>query len=280
LTFDDGFSDKALPNETNTTFQRIRSVLHTFRLAYVLGALVVTIVVLYPWLEVSAFFGLRRGQRSISTVFHRIIRGLLGLRIAAKGVPSSTRPLMVVANHTSWLDIIVIESVLPAIFVTQHGVASWPVFGRLAKLKPSIFVDRTRRLQVVKTIDCIATALAAGEAVAIFPEGTSTDGANVIPFRSALFGAVRETLLRAEHLPAISIQPVSVAYVGPRRRMAVWALEDEIEFFPHLLQVAALRKIDVALTWGESMQVDVNSDRKVLAKHLEETIRRMAAGAH
>jgi 1-acyl-sn-glycerol-3-phosphate acyltransferase len=187
---------------------------------------------------------------------------------------------MVIANHTSWLDIIVIESVLPAIFVTQHEVAGWPVFGRLAKLKPSIFVNRTLRLQVVKTIDCIATALVAGEAVAIFPEGTSTDGSNVIPFRSSLFGSVRETLLRADHLSAISVQPVAVAYVGPKRRSAVWALEDEIAFFPHLLQVAALRKIDVALTWGEPVQVDASADRKVFAKHLEETIRWMAAEAH
>jgi hypothetical protein len=62
--------------------------------------------------------------------------------------------------------------------------------------------------------------------------------------------------------------------------LAVWALEDEIKFFPHLLQVARLRKIDVALTWGEPIQANVTSDRKVLAKHLEDTIRRMTAEAH
>jgi lyso-ornithine lipid O-acyltransferase len=273
------FQTKAFPDVGNTTSQLVHGALHAFRLAYVLSAVSITIVLLYPWLEASAFLGFRKGQLLISTIFHRTIRAILGLRIFAKGTPSSIRPLMVIANHTSWLDIIVIESVLPAVFVTQHEVASWPVFGRLAKLKPSIFVNRTRRLQVFKTIDCIAAALATGEAVAIFPEGTSTDGANVIPFRSSLFGSVRETLLRAGHLPAISIQPVSVSYVGARRRSAVWALEDDIRFFPHLLQVAALRKIDVALTWGEPVQADVSSDRKLLAKHLEDTIRRMVAEA-
>ena len=271
------FRAKALPDVTNTTFRIIHRALHAFRLAYVLSAVAITVVILYPWLEASAFFGSRKGQRFISTVFSRIIRSLLGVKVSAKGVPSPIRPLIVIANHTSWLDIVVIEAVLPAIFVTQHEVASWPVFGRLAKLKPSIFVNRARRLQVTKTINCISTALGAGEAVAIFPEGTSTDGANVIPFRSSLFGSVRETLLRAEHLPAIFIQPVSVVYVGPRRRSAVWALEDEIKFFPHLLQVAALGKIDVALTWGELVQADASSDRKVLARHLEDTIRGMAA---
>ena len=163
------------------------------------------------------------------------MRALLGLRISVRGFPSSSRPLIVVANHTSWLDIIVISSFLPAVFVAQHEVASWPIFGRLAQLSRSIFVNRDRRLQVNKTISCISDALTAGEAVVIFPEGTSTDGTHVLPFRSALFGSVRETLRRAENLPAIFIQPVSLAYVGANRRLAVWALEDEIQFVPHLL---------------------------------------------
>jgi hypothetical protein len=62
--------------------------------------------------------------------------------------------------------------------------------------------------------------------------------------------------------------------------MAVWALEDEIPFFPHLLQVAGLRRIDVVLTWGEPMPADLSADRKALAKRLEETVRRMVAEAH
>jgi lyso-ornithine lipid O-acyltransferase len=274
------FQTKALPSNISVTLQRIRGALRAFRLAYVLGAVAVTILVLYPWLEVAAFMRFRRGQRLISNLFHRVILALLGLRIFAKGAPSSVRPLIVVANHTSWVDIIVLESVLPAIFVTKHEVAGWPVFGRLATLKPSIFVDRNRRLQVLEAVNSISDALAADEAVAIFPEGTSTDGADVIPFRSSLFGSVREALLRAEHLPAIFIQPVSVTYFGPNRRLAVWALEDETPFFPHLLQVAGLRRIEVALTWGEPVPADIHSDRKELAKRLEEIIRRMVAEAH
>jgi lyso-ornithine lipid O-acyltransferase len=260
--------------------QPVHSALRAFRLACVLSAVAITILILYPWLEASARLRFRGGQRLISRTFHRIMAALLGLRISIKGTPSSNRPLIVIANHTSWLDIIVIESVLPAIFVTQHEVAGWPVFGRLAKLKPSIFVNRTRRLEVLKTINCISDALSTDEAVAIFPEGTSTDGASVIRFRSSLFGSVRETLLRAERLPAIFIQPVSVAYVGRKGRSAVWALEDKIEFFPHLVQVAGLHRIEVALTWGEPIPADMNSDRKVLAKLLEETVRRMVAEAH
>jgi 1-acyl-sn-glycerol-3-phosphate acyltransferase len=259
------------------TFQRIRGAPRIFRLAYVLSAVAITILILYPWLEASARLRFRGGQRLISRTFHRIMAALLGLRISIKGTPSSTRPLIVVANHISWLDIIAISSLLPAIFVTQHGVASWPIFGRLAKLSPSIFVNRDRRLEVAETISCISDALTGGEVVAIFLEGTSSDGTKILPFRSALLGAVRETLRKAEHLPAIFIQPVSVAYVGPKRRLAAWALEDEIGFVPHLLQVVGLRRIDIALTWEDPIEADVSSDRKVLSQQLEETVRHSVA---
>ena len=275
-----GFQTKVLPDNVNVTSQRVRGALQTFRLACVLSAVAVAIIILYPWLEVCALLRYRQGQRLISTAFHRVMRALLGLRIQEKGTPSSIRPLIVIANHASWLDIIVIESILPAVFVTKREVAGWPVFGRLAKLKPSIFVDRNRRLQILETINSIAAALAAGKAVAIFPEGTSTDGTAVLPFRSALFGAVHETLRSTERLPAIFIQPVSVAYLGPKRRLAVWALDDEIEFFPHLLQVVGLQRIEVALTWGEPIPADMSCDRKILAKRVEETVRRMVAEAH
>src|SRR5215472_9450640 len=174
---------RARRGDCNTTFQRVRCALNAFRLAYVLSTVALTILILYPWLEVSVFLRFREGRRLISTLFCRIVRALLGLRIYVKGAAPSIRPLIVIANHTSWLDIIVISSLLPAIFVTKREVAGWPVFGRLAKLKPSIFVDRNRRLQVLKTINCISTALTGGEAVAIFPEGTSTDGTVVLPFR-------------------------------------------------------------------------------------------------
>lgn len=248
-------------------------------MACVLSGMATTILILYPPLEASAFLRFRAGQRLISMTFHRAMRAFFGLRISVQGVPASTRPLMVVANHTSWLDIIVITSVLPAIFVTQHEVASWPIFGRLAKLSPSIFVNRDRKLEVYKTINSMSDALRANEIVAFFPEGTSSDGAGVLPFRSALFGSVRETLRQAENLPAIIVQPVSVAYVGANRRTAVWAREDEIPFVPHLFQVLGLRRIEVALTWGAPAPVDMSSDRKAIASRLEGIIRQLTVEA-
>jgi lyso-ornithine lipid O-acyltransferase len=262
------------------TFQRTRRALHLFRLGYVISGIAVTTLFFYPWLAASRRLRYRQGQRLVPKVYHRILRALLGIRISVQGIPSSLRPLLVVANHTSWLDIVVISSFLPVVFVAQHEVASWPIFGWLAQQQRSIFVNRNRRQQVHETIGRIADALASGEVVGIFPEGTSTDGTDVFPFRSALIGAVRETLLRAEHLPAIFIQPISVAYVGANRRLAVWAREDEIKFVPHLLQVISLQRIDVALTWGEPIPADISSDRKALTKRLEAAIRQLVAEAN
>lgn len=254
-------------------------MMHVFRLACVLSAVAITIVFLYPWLELSAHLRFREGQRLIARTFHKVIATVLGLSISVKGRPSSSRPLLVIANHVSWLDIVAISSMLPAIFVTQHGVANWPVFGRLAKLSPSIFVNRDRKREVIQTINCISDALSVDDVVAIFPEGTSTDGTAVLPFRSALLDSVRDTLHKAEDLPAVYVQPVSVRYAGPNRRLAAWAREDDSSFFSHLLQVIRLRRIDITLRWEAPIPADIQSDRKVLTKTLEKTIRHSASQA-
>lgn len=258
----------------------IRRALRSVRVAYVLGGIFVVTFALYPLLAISSILRYRSGQRLVPKIYHRIMRCLLRLRIVEQGSPSLFRPLCLVANHTSWLDIIVISSFLPVVFVAKQEVASWPFFGWLAQLQRSIFVDRHRRHLVHQTVDRIADALIAGDIVGIFPEGTSTDGMDVVPFRSALIGAVPAALRREPSLSAIFVQPVSISYIGPNRRSAVWALEDEIPFFPHLLQVAAMHRIDVVLTWGKPLPTYVNSDRKVLTKGLEQAVRAMVAEAH
>jgi len=257
-----------------------RAVLHVLRVAYVLAGIFVVTFALYPFLAVSVVLRSRAGQRWVATRYHRIMRGLLGLRSAVHGAPSSSKPLCIASNHTSWLDIVVISSFLPVVFVAKQEVASWPFFGWLARLQRSIFVDRERKHLVHRTVEQIADALLAGEIIGLFPEGTSTDGTGVVAFRFALIGGVHAALRRQPRLPAIFMQPVSVTYVGPNRRGAVWALEDEIPFFPHLLQVAAMRRIEVVVAWGEPVSADVGSDRKALAGELEQAVRAMVADAH
>jgi lyso-ornithine lipid O-acyltransferase len=255
-------------------------VLHVLRLVYVLSGIFVVTFALYPWLATCSMLRYQRGQQLVPQVFHRTMSGLLGLNVVVRGSPSLLRPLFLASNHTSWLDTIVITSFLPVVFVAKQEVSSWPFFGWLAQLQRSIFVNRDKRHEVLKAIGRIADALLSGEVVALFPEGTSTDGADVSPFRSALVGAVHETLRRAADLSALTIQPLAITYVGANGKLAVWAREDATPFFPHLLQVAALRQIDVLLMWGEPMTADPNSDRKELTRQLEGAVRRLVLEAH
>jgi 1-acyl-sn-glycerol-3-phosphate acyltransferase len=109
---------------------------------------------------------------------------VLGIRVTTRrSMPSSG---LLVSNHLSYIDIIGLSSIRPCVFVAKRDVASWPLFGWLAQAAGTIFVDRERRLSSPKAVDVIADAIAGGSVVVIFPEGTSSDGSTVLPFKSAL----------------------------------------------------------------------------------------------
>jgi lyso-ornithine lipid O-acyltransferase len=271
---------RARDGNPDMTFRPLGRVLNVLRQVYVLSGIFVVTFALYPWLAMCFMLRHQRGQQLVPQVFHRLMSRLLGLNVVVRGSPSSLRPLFLASNHTSWLDIIVITSFLPVIFVAKQEVSSWPFFGWLAQLQRSIFVNRQKKQDVHRPIGQIADALRSGEVVTLFPEGTSTDGTDVSPFRSALVGAVHETLRRATDLPALTIQPLAVTYVGANGELAIWARENETAFFPHLLQVATLQRIDVLLTWGKPITADKNSDRKELTRQLEDAVRRLVVEAN
>jgi 1-acyl-sn-glycerol-3-phosphate acyltransferase len=109
---------------------------------------------------------------------------VLGIRVTTRrSIPSSG---LLVSNHLSYLDIIGLSSIRPCVFVAKNDVATWPLFGWLARAAGTIFVDRERRLSSPKAVDVIRNAMAGGSVVVIFPEGTSSDGSTVLPFKSAL----------------------------------------------------------------------------------------------
>src|ERR1700716_1643589 len=114
----------------------------------------------------------------------------------------------------SWLDICVISALAPVVFVAKSEVARWPVFGWLAKLQRTIFIDRQARHQAGAATREIAGRLLGGDAVVLFAEGTSSDGTRVLPFRSSLVGAVHHALGSATHHTHVTVQPMSLAYGG------------------------------------------------------------------
>ncbi len=119
---------------------------------------------------------------------------VLGLRMIVKGEIARTAPVLVVSNHVSWLDIVVLGGLVPLSFVAKSEVAGWPIIGMLARLQRSIFVDRTRRTMTADIARSIGHRLVAGDTIVLFGEGTTGDGNRVLPFRPALLASVREAM--------------------------------------------------------------------------------------
>jgi 1-acyl-sn-glycerol-3-phosphate acyltransferase len=207
--------------------------------------------------------------------YHRRCCRILGLRVRAVGRPSPARPVLFAANHVSYLDITVLSSLLPASFVAKNEVATWPLFGWLAKLQRSVFVDRRPR-STAQQRDSIAQRLAAKDALILFPEGTSGDGNRVLPFKSALFSV-------ADHAATgpVTVQPVSIAYtrldgmpIG-RALRPLFAWYGDMSMAPHLWTVLGLGTIEIVVEFHPPTTLADWGSRKMLARYCEE---RVAAG--
>src|ERR1700736_45783 len=183
------------------------------RVILVLPALLALTLVVLPFQLTGLAFG-GRLQRSIPRLYHRILCRLIGIRISEVGRRSTAAPALILSNHVSWLDICVITALAPVVFVAKSEVAEWPVFGWLAKLQRTIFINRQARHQTGAATREIARRLLGGDAVVLFAEGTSSDGIRVLPFRSSLVGANHHALGTSTHHNQITVQPMSLAYVG------------------------------------------------------------------
>jgi 1-acyl-sn-glycerol-3-phosphate acyltransferase len=239
---------------------------------------------LLPLQLIAILFDLRL-QRSIPLLCHRMLCALIGVRIRQVGTRSTASPALILSNHVSWLDISVISALSPVVFVAKSEVARWPVFGWLAKLQRTVFIDRQARHQTGAATREIAGRLLGGDAVVLFAEGTSSDGTRVLPFRSALVGAVHHALGNSAHHTSIIVQPMSLAYVGfggvpigraLRERVAWYG---DADLIPHLVRVLASGAVDVTVSWGEAVAYDTSADRKAIAREAEKSVRRMTAAA-
>lgn len=201
---------------------------------------------------------------------------ILGVRVRVEGAPRRGGVLLV-GNHVSWLDIIVLGGLMPLCFVAKSEVAGWPVFGLLAKLKRCVFIERDRRLQSGEQAETIAGRLAAGEAVVLFPEGSTGDSVRLLPFRSSLLGATR----LAE---AVAVQPFAIRYThrsGLRigrieRPSIIWV--GDMELLPHFKAILEGGPIDVVVRFGETRKGGAGVDRKALTRDLEADVRFLLRG--
>jgi lyso-ornithine lipid O-acyltransferase len=254
------------------------------RLVLVALAFLALTLALLPFQLIGILFDLQL-QRSIPHFYHRILCVLIGVRIREVGIRSTASPALILSNHVSWLDICVVSAISPVVFVAKSEVARWPVLGWLAKLQRTIFINRQARHQTGAATREIAGRLLGGDAVVLFAEGTSSDGVRVLPFRSALVGAVHHALGNSTHHTSIVVQPMSLAYVGfggvpmgraLRERVAWYG---DADLMPHLASVLASGAVDVTVSWGEAIAYDMSADRKAIAREAEQSVRRMTTAA-
>ncbi|MEX3015188.1 lysophospholipid acyltransferase family protein [Gymnodinialimonas hymeniacidonis] len=239
------------------------------------GPLIILLLICFPLLLIlrlpeRAIWGLKRPITPYITQFVCIWAcRFLSLRREVIGQPMREAGAYV-SNHVSFLDIFVLNACKRLYFVAKAEVSGWPGVGWLALGTGTVFIRRDRREAAAQT-KLFEDRLIAGHQLLFFPEGTSTDGHQVLPFKTTLFAAFFSDRLQGE----ISVQPVSLRYHAPKganpRHYGWWG---DMDFGPSLLQILATPgRGRVEVVYHAPLPVTASSNRKALAKAAEEAVR-------
>lgn len=213
------------------------------------------------------------GNVAFGAFYHRVLCRILGLKVRVVGQAAQGTKVLFLSNHSSWLDIPVLGGVLGAPFVSKADVGEWPVVGLIARLGRTVFVSRTRG-RTGEEAAGMRERLAAGDSLILFPEGTSSDGGRVLPFRSAFLGVAEMAKL---------VQPVSVVYdrLGGlpvvRRDRAHFAWYGDMDIGSHFWRLAKRSGGGVTVLLHEPVDPHAFPNRKVLTQAVERVVAEGAA---
>lgn len=238
-----------------------------------LGFVLWTLLAMPPYLALFAV-----GSRlcaGYTRRYFKVVARICGFTVKVRGtVVESDHPVLYVGNHASYLDIIILGSVIKANFVAKAEVAGWPGFGFLARLARTVFVARKRGGTAAER-DALANRLKAGDSLILFPEGTSNDGNRVLPFKSSLF-AVAE-LTGPDGLP-LPVQPFSIAYTRldgmpvSRALRPFYAWYGDMTLGGHLLDALGLGEAQVEVVFHPPVTLADYADRKGLSNHCHDVV--------
>lgn len=251
--------------------------LRAFAMALVfVGLTLVSIPVQY----VAVRFKLK-GLRNYARRYQRGLCWLFGIRITVLGTPVRDRAVLMVANHTGYFDVIIMGATVDVSFVAKSEVSGWPFFGMMARLQRSVFIERTRRSRSGAARDVLRERLLNGDGLVLFPEGTSTDGNRVLPFKSALLGAVETDIGTDENGQKIyaPVQPVSISYVAlhgiplGRENRPLFAWYGDMDLLPHIWEALKAGPLDVIVEFHPPLTVSPTCGRKQIAALAEAVVR-------
>lgn len=240
------------------------------------------LLVLLPF-HIVAILLSGRSTMKVAQLWQRFTCFLIGIRVTVVGAPSAERPLLLLANHSSWLDIPILASVAPVSFIAKKEVASWPVVSWLAKAQRTVFVDRNSRQATSSKADEVAGRLSKGDIIVLFAEGTSSDGNKVLPFRSALVGSAQRAIAESG---SATVQPVAIAYqrmlgipLGRQHKPHV-AWYGGTDLLPHLKRILSDGGIDVQVMFGPAKRLTAKDDRKRATQEAGEWVRKLVAAVN
>jgi 1-acyl-sn-glycerol-3-phosphate acyltransferase len=224
---------------------------------------VATVVFVFP------LIGDDRRRRLVKRWSERLLR-ILGVQARIEGELAREGNVLLVANHISWLDIFVLNAQHPVRFVAKSELARWPVLSALIRGAGTVFIERERRRDTHRVNRQMAGVLARGDVMAVFPEGTTTDGSDLLPFKSALL----QPIVEANGY----VQPVAIRYRTPQGELSFApAYVGEMSFVASFWSVCSERALAVDLLARPALPARANH-RRALARAAEHAIRTALAG--
>jgi lyso-ornithine lipid O-acyltransferase len=245
------------------------------RIATGLAIAALYVVIAAPIIIIGRYRG-RRSPVSATVGLHRWLCVVLGVKVQRLGAPGAGARL-IVANHVSWLDILVLGAMEPAAFLAKKEIGANRWTRWLVDLQGAVYVDRSRRRCLPAVNTEIAQLLIAGVPIVLFAEGTTNDGVRLLPLRSSHFEAVRQA--------SVNVQPVYLDYraIGglraTRQDLPTIAWYGDMMFVPSLCKILASGGVSCDVKYGETIAYDDTLDRKSLARRAEAAMRRLKADA-
>lgn len=218
-------------------------------------------------------------RAAMPLLFSRIMCALLRVRVKVRGQMASERPLLLVPNHISWVDIVVLGRTEFTAFLAKKDVASWPLLGPLAKVQGALFVDRGRKRLIPGVNQEIAQRMQAGDPVILFAEATTGDGTHLLKFHTSHFEACRDLMRAYPEVTAVYVQPIVIDYdrrdglaLGRAGRAHI-AWYGDTGFAPHLWSMLKSGPTECLIDYLPPRPMHLNDHRKAMARMIQSDIR-------